>query len=130
MTVTYSSDPVVRWSNAKRCWIIVEPFTVTWTKGGKLTGNKVLYKFTVEKDFNSDGASIPRRLQGFVSKEGNHFQPSLAHDWCYEDKVPGMTQKEADDCFKDGMESIGGVPWYRRHVMYLAVRAAGRGLWG
>lgn len=129
MSVIYSSDPVVQWSNDKVCWIMKESFKVTWIKDGLLTGKKVLAEFTVPVDFDHDGPSIPRRLQGIVSKFGNQFQPAIAHDWCYEDGVPGMTRKQADELFLEGMEQLG-VPWYRRKVMYLAVRALGKGLWG
>ena len=124
MTVTYSSDPYVRWDKDKICWVMTRSFKVRWTEGKKL-----LAEFTVPRGFEHDGPSIPRRLQGVVSKFGNQFQPSIAHDYCYENGVPGMTRKQADQLFLEGMKQLG-VPWYRRRIMYLAVRAAGRGLWG
>jgi len=40
-----------------------------------------------------------------------------------------MTRKEADNLFLEGMKAVG-VNWFRRRVMYLAVRAGGRRLWG
>ncbi len=126
MTVTYSSDPYVRWDHEKIQWIMTRPFTVTWTNEEYHAGT---LEFTVPEGFEHDGPSIPRRLQGVVSKFGNQFQPSIAHDYCYEDGVPGMTRKQADRLFLEGMETLG-VPWYRRRIMYLAVRAAGKGLWG
>ena len=129
MTVTYSSDPYVRWDNKKICWVMTRSFKVTWTEDGPLSGNKLLAEFTVPRDFEHDGPSIPRRLQGIVSKFGNQFQPSIFHDFLYENGVPGMTRKQADQLFLEGMKQLG-VPWYRRRVMYLAVRAAGKGLWG
>ena len=106
---------------------MLRPFTVTWTDGAYLGGGKVLTEFTVPVGFEHDGPSIPRRLQGIVSKFGNQFQPSIAHDWTY--VHPGLTKKQADQLFLEGMEELG-VPWYRRRVIYLAVRVGGKGHWG
>ena len=128
MTVTYSANPRVEWDNDKICWVMTRSFKVRWIGTKYLSGKKPI-EFTVPRGFEHDGPSIPRRLQGIVSKFGNQFQPSIAHDYCYEDGVPGMTRKQADQLFLEGMKQLG-VPWYRRNVMYLAVRAAGRGLWG
>ena len=41
----------------------------------------------------------------------------------------GLSKADADRLFLEGMEEVG-VPWYRRRVMYLAVRVGGKGHWG
>lgn len=128
MSVTYSAEPYVRWDSVKICWVMTRSFEVTWTNGAYLSGGEVLARFTVRRGFQHDGPSIPRRLQGIVSKFGNHFQPAIVHDWTYSNKT-GLTRKQADQLFLEGMTEKG-VPWYRRRIMYLAVRLGGKGQWG
>lgn len=128
MTVTYSAKAAVEWDNEKISWVMLRPFKVTWTDDAYLSGGKVLAEFTVPIGFEHDGPSIPRRLQGIVSKFGNQFQPAIAHDWTYENKTD-LTRKQADQLFLEGMKELG-VPWYRRRVIYWAVRLGGKGQWG
>ncbi len=124
MTVTYSADPVIKWSLAQGVFILEKGFTCTWGRKGKITK-----RIRVRKGFTTDLASIPRIFQNIIPKVGKHIQPAICHDWCFEDKVPGMTRREADQLFLEGMKSVG-VGWLRRTVMYSAVRVFGRGLWG
>ncbi len=126
MTVTYSGKAAVEWDDERVGWVMLRPFKVTWTDGAYLNG-KVLAEFTVPRGFKHDGPSIPRRLQGIVSKYGNQFQPSIAHDYTYVHNT-GLTRSQADQLFLEGMKQLG-VPWYRRRVMYLAVRVGGKGRW-
>lgn len=123
MTVSYSDKAAVEWDDKKVCWVMLRPFTVTWTDGW----NKVLVHFTVPVGFEHDGPSIPRRLQGIVSKYGNQFQPSIAHDYTYVHDT-GLTRKQADQLFLQAMKDKN-VPWYRRSVMWAAVRMGGKGRW-
>ncbi len=129
MSVTYSVEPYTRWSNAKSLWVVTRSFKVIWKEDDiYLAKAKVLAEFTVPRGFETDGPSIPRRLRGVVSAVGNQFQPAIAHDFTYLNDT-GLTKKQADQLFLDGMKSLG-VPWYRRRVMYLAVRSFGKGHWG
>ena len=124
MTVTYSADPVIKWSLAQGVFILEKGFTCTWIRDGKPP-----WGIRVRKGFTTDLASIPRIFQNIIPKIGKHIQPAITHDLCYENGVPNMTRKEADDLFLEGMKAVG-VNWLRRNVMYLAVRTGGRGLWG
>lgn len=124
MTVTYSAEPVIRWSLAPGHFILEEGFTVIWNQPGT-----ELTKFDVPVGFSTDLASIPRLFQSIVPKVGRHIQPSIAHDFCYEGGVPDMTRAEADLLFLEGMKAVG-VWWLRRRVMYWAVRVGGKGWWG
>lgn len=121
--VEYSSRPQVAWDNDNKEWVLLQRFDCTWKRPGKER------TITVEAGFTTDLASIPRVFQSITPKVGRHIQPSIVHDWCYEDNVPGMTRKEADLLFLDGMKS-SGVYWLRRQTMYRAVRLFGGALWG
>ena len=124
MSVSYSADPVIRRSLDQDVFILVQDFTCTWERDGEIP-----WQIHVKKGFTTDLASIPRIFQNIAPKFGKHIQPAICHDWCYEDYVEGMTRKEADNLFLEGMKAVG-VNWFRRRVMYLAVRAGGRRLWG
>lgn len=113
----YSAEPVLRWCSHKELWVLEKGFTTTW-KG---------VKYTIKKGFETDLASIPRVAQGLVPKVGKHVQPAIVHDWFY--VHGGITKAEADQMFLDGMKYVG-VPWYRRYIMYAAVRVGGKGVWG
>ncbi len=122
MTVTYSADPVLRWSLKTGHFIVDEAFTATWARRGKEP-----FRLRVPEGFGTDLASIPRLFQNIVPKIGRHIQPAICHDYAYVYDT-GLTKAEADTMFLDGMKSVG-VPWYRRRVMYWAVRVGGKGHW-
>jgi len=113
----YSADPVLKWCTKSSVWILQEAFTVTW--GGQT--------WEIPKGFRTDLASIPRLFQGLIPKVGKHIQPAIAHDFFY--VHGGITKKQADDMFLDGMK-YSGVSWWKRRLMYRAVRVGGNGIWG
>jgi len=123
MTVTYSAAPVIRWGLAQERFTLVESFVVTWIRGPTET-----VEFTVPAGFQTDLASIPRGFRSVIPQVGKHLQPAIAHDFCYEGNTD-LTKADADLLFLEGMKSTG-VWWLRRRVMYLAVRAGGKGHWG
>ena len=79
---------------------------------------------TVPVDFVTDGASIPRIFWSFIGSPftGFYRRPSLIHDELY------ATQKfkriYADRVFLEGMEDEG-VSFWKRRLIYLAVRLRG-----
>ena len=91
---------------------VYEEFSVAWKDSS----------YTVEKGFETDLASIPQLFQNIVPLIGNHVQAAILHDWCYKNGV--LPKKDADDLFLDTMEFLG-VPWWRRRVMYRAVKLFG-----
>jgi len=113
----YSADPLLRWLSDREMWLVEESFTVTWRDG----------VWTIPQGFESDLASIPRIFQGLIPKVGKHIQPAITHDWFYVNG--GITKAEADDMFLDGMEYTK-VSWWKRRLMYRAVRVGGNGIWG
>lgn len=123
MNSMYSDDPTLTWHSNTEMWELNKPFTVTWQ--GR--------EWVIPAGFKTDLASIPRTLQGIVTKVGKHIQPAIAHDWFYEnaDKPEfKITKVEADQMFLDGMKHVG-VRWSKRYLMYWAVRANfNGGVWG
>jgi hypothetical protein len=95
----------------------------------RLNSAVILDGILVEKGFEWDGASIPRILWVTV---GSPFQPefmaaSMIHDKLYElGPASGFTKKQADELFKKILIAEG-VSETKAHIMYMAVRAAGRG---
>lgn len=102
---------------------LLAPLRVTW-----MDGEAVLYDFRVPAGFATDFSSIPRLFQNIIPKLGRYNRPSVAHDYAYEDGVPGMSRREADLMFRDGMKAEG-VSWHRRWLMWAGVRVGGGGDW-
>jgi len=73
-----------------------------------------------------DWASIPKPLQAVYSKDGAWAPAAVIHDHLYGNRIG--TRKRADDIFLEAMKSLG-VPWLRRNLFYLAVRAFGGFQW-
>ena len=123
MTVTYSADPVLRYGLAQGRFTLTESFTVVWKRGLTET-----LEFEVAAGFRTDLASIPRGFRSIIPQVGRHLQPAIVHDWCYAGNTD-LTKEESDLLFLAGMKSAG-VSWWRRRIMYLAVRWRGKGHWG
>ncbi len=114
--VKYTS-PLMKWDDDDEMFVLHEDMTVVWTRK-----DKVKVTLTVPKGFETDLASIPKRLQSVIGKLGHHLLPAVAHDACYEGLFPGMSKKEGDDMFLDGMKTKK--VWLgKRWAMWLAVRA-------
>lgn len=78
--------------------------------------------------FNTDLASVPRVLWGWIPPHGRHLRAAVVHDYLY--SVADRPRKEADQIFHALMRHMG-VNRVRAGLMYAAVRAFGgsRGAW-
>jgi len=87
---------------------------------------------TVPKDFITDGASTPFGVRNLFPKDGTYTPISAIHDYMYSLKgvLPKKTytRKECDQIFLEGMQVLN-VPWWKRRIMYMAVRLAGWVKW-
>ncbi|MCA1806455.1 MAG: DUF1353 domain-containing protein [Actinobacteria bacterium] len=83
---------------------------------------------TVPMGFVSDYASIPRLARPLIPSWGRWAEAAVVHDYCYERLCHVMTRSEADKIFLIAMTELK-VKWWRRVLMYLAVRIGGRGGW-
>ncbi|MFD2206651.1 DUF1353 domain-containing protein [Kiloniella antarctica] len=115
-----TTDPALRWCTTKRVWILLEPITVYFVDDRGLR-----FSFTVPVGFETDLASIPRLLRGFIPQVGKHILPAIIHDWCYRDKsMMWLNKDDSDMLFRVGMEQAG-VGRLRRTLMYSAVKYFG-----
>ena len=72
----------------------------------------------------TDGASVPRAFRAIFDPFGEYFGAAVIHDFLYSPANCEFTRAEADLIFKEAMYNIG-VVWYRREVIYQAVRIFG-----
>jgi len=83
---------------------------------------------TVPIGFITDGASIPRLFWSFVGSPftGLYRRAALIHDYLYATQT--TKRSYADRIFLEAMKDLG-VSWWKRRVMYLAVRGWGWRPW-
>lgn len=79
----------------------------------------------------TDFASIPGFVQWLIAPFGKHSEAAVVHDWLYTlgDKKDRKGRKLADLTFKRALKIVG-VGWFRRNIMYLAVRVGGASGYG
>lgn len=77
---------------------------------------------TVPEGFITDCASVPFPAKMFIPVSGQYNQAAVVHDYLYATQT--RTRKEADDIFLEAM-TVLGVNWFKRQVMYRAVRLGG-----
>lgn len=78
--------------------------------------------------FLTDGASIPSFAQSLIGSPwgGKYARIAVIHDFLY--KTHKVSRIIADRIFAEGMK-IMGVSWWRRILMYQAVRRFGWMVW-
>ena len=82
---------------------------------------------TVPVGFEFDGASVPLPVWGMFPPAGEYLEAVLIHDWLYETQQiqsQWIDRSSADQHLLWGMESLG-VSWFKRQVIYRAVRLSG-----
>ena len=86
------------------------------------------YKITVKKEFDFDGASIPKWLWSIYGSplNGNYVVASLIHDGLYASQL--VSKMVADNIFLDLMKQ-SKVGYVKRTSMYLAVKVFGGKDW-
>jgi hypothetical protein len=86
------------------------------------------YEITVKAGLKFDGASIPRIMWSVVGSPftGGYTKAALVHDGLYMSE--SIKRARADIIFLDLMEQ-SCVGWFKRSVMYSAVRLAGWLVW-
>lgn len=78
--------------------------------------------FRVPVGFPTDFASIPWGMRNLFHVNGKHVHAAVIHDFlCVHGAALGITQKQADDVFKEAMEVLK-VPGWQRATMYRGVR--------
>lgn len=136
----------------EREYILTGPYTVQWRKGDK---SPVDFRIVVPPYMNTDFATTPKwgKLLGF-GHDGPWRAAAVVHDFMYmvqgfkrfrdisdgayqvktddtigyQNGVSHWDRKECDDLFLQLMKE-GGTSWWRRSVMYRAVRMFGKKYW-
>lgn len=119
--ITYSAPPRLEWCDRELTWKTLEEFTVKWMS---VVSPVWVINMTVGVGASTDLASIPCFLRCWISKEGHHVQPAIAHDEGYRRNPARLSRAQLDLMFLDGMRSKG-VRRTKRWAMYLAVRVLG-----
>ncbi len=82
-------------------------------------------KFTVPRGFVTNLASTPRPLWSIFPPAGKWNRAAILHDYLYS-RQADCSRFLADALFREAMATLG-VPWWRRVLMYYAVRLLGGG---
>jgi len=77
---------------------------------------------TVPEGFVTDFASVPRIPIAYTLAGDTAHAAAVVHDYLYGNH--GVKRKVADAVFKEAM-AVSGVPWWRRQLMWSAVRVFG-----
>jgi len=72
--------------------------------------------------FHTDLASVPRPLWAFIPPYGRYIRAAIIHDYLY--IKGGLPRRGADRVFLSLMKT-DGVPFWKRTLMYAAVRGFG-----
>lgn len=113
--------------NNVECWLLLDGFRFY---SDRVITNKRIW-VEVPRGFISDGASVPRLLWSWIPPLGRYGQAAVLHDYLRvvkefrvegTDNIHYVTTKESDDLFLEAMEVLK-VGWFKRNIMYLAVRA-------
>ena len=73
----------------------------------------------------TDGASVPKALWALFDPFGEYFGAAVVHDYLYSRGNREYDRSEADYIFAEAMYNIG-IPWYKRHLIWAAVRLCGK----
>ena len=82
--------------------------------------------FDVSKGFVYDGGSLPRACWFVDAPLGDGAQAYCLHDILYASHI--TTRAEADEYLLEALEVLG-FGWFRRHIIYRAVRIFGGISW-
>jgi hypothetical protein len=79
----------------------------------------------------TDFASIPSAVHFVISPFGKHAEAAVVHDWLYTLGTPGdrKGRRMADKAFVKALRLLN-VHWFKRQIMYWAVRFGGAGGYG
>lgn len=84
----------------------------------------------VKPPFTTNLASVPRLAWWLIPRDDKAIvEPAVFHDWLYFTCGQGeLTRRACDRLLSDAMR-VAGAPWWKRHVVYWAVRLGGWKPW-
>ncbi len=98
-----------------KSWELVEEFDY---HRGSAESTEIIH---VPKGFITDFASIPRVFWNILPPWGEYGKAAVVHDYLYRSDTYPYTRKESDEVFLEAMKVLG-VAWWKRNIMYYAVR--------
>lgn len=101
-------------------WIVLAPFLVELEGAGEAP-----FQVTVPEGFVTDFASVPRLPLVYLAAGNTAHKAAVLHDYLYS---IGHPRKSADAAFLAAMRAEGE-PWWRRNLMWSAVRVFGAAGW-
>jgi len=103
------------------------PYSSDMMVYSKLIYNGYNYEVYILPGMITDGASVPKLFQNiFPPYAGRYLESAVVHDGLYASEA--LPRKVCDDIFLEAMKSQG-VAWWKRNIMYSAVRVAGWTVW-
>ena len=119
----YKTDLVLKHVDG-HWWDMAEPLVYEDNRGDTIA---------VQRGFRTDIASIPWAARPLIGpKAGKYAKPAVDHDWLYQHPEDGVeeprTKRQVDQIFLEAMKDVG-ITWWRRSVMYFAVKFGGGGTW-
>lgn len=99
-------------------WMLLTPFV--YHVGSYPSDDVIL----VPTGFVTDLASIPRIFWTILPPNGEYSKAAIVHDYLYDNAI--NTKEYADNVFLEAM-TVLGVCFWRRYLIYWAVRLFGRG---
>lgn len=86
--------------------------------------SKILMQYlTLPRGFEADSYSAPQTPFGSWMVRGLDRRPAFVHDWLYSPES-GVDRETADRVLLEAMEAVG-ISWWRRRLIYRAVRVGG-----
>lgn len=105
-------------------WLVRQPGGLVYTTNAGQT-------ITVPEGFETNLASVPAIFWPLFPRDGDYTPAAIVHDWLYTQKqIEGrqITRAQADGIMLEAMESLG-VGWWRRTVIWAALRVGGWWAW-
>lgn len=125
MRVRFLNDLRVEKLAQPEAWRVLEPFAAEIeAEPGEVIPARYLAKgrrIEVPAGYTTDFASVPRLPLAYLLAGNTAHRSALLHDWLYTRQAG---RAFADAVFLAAMRAEG-VPWWRRALMYAAVRVAG-----
>jgi hypothetical protein len=117
----FRSDLILKSVRGTRTWVVLQELAYQ---------THAYDKIRVPIGFTTDLASVPQLFQNLFPKDGKYKDAAVVHDYLYSTQglYGKFTRKQSDKIFSQAMKDLG-VSWWRRSMIYRAVRIGGAGSW-
>lgn len=122
LSVEWEDEPVISFRKRENMFMVAYPFYFYVM----IDGEEI--EFTAKSGFEFDGASIPRPFKSLIGGplDNLYSTAALIHDILYASEFFPRTL--SDNIFLCAMK-FAGVSWWRRTLMWFAVRLCGGCVW-